>query len=137
MVMELIQEKVSLGQNVNFVLKTGNEIEGTVHEITSEYVSVLRENEVIVILEDLIGAWETKQDDQEFFGLSEDTVVEKVEFDWEENKTKDQTDSAVVFSSRHNNTEEKIELKHKVMYMLMGSGATLVIIFIIKFFNLV
>ena len=65
MVMELIQEKVSLGQQVKFVLKTGNEIEGTVHEITSEYVSVLREDEVIVILKDLIGAWETKQEEQD------------------------------------------------------------------------
>lgn len=137
MVMELIQEKVSLGQQVKFVLKTGNEIEGTVHEITSEYVSVLREDEVIVILKDLIGAWETKQEEQEFFGLSEDTVVEKVEFDWEENKTKDQTDSAVVFSSRQGNPEQNIELKHKVMYMLIGSGATLTIIFIVKIFNLV
>ncbi|WP_372370727.1 hypothetical protein [Candidatus Uabimicrobium sp. HlEnr_7] len=143
MVMELIQQKVSLGQRVKFVLKTGSEVEGIVHEITAEYVSVIHQDEVIVVLKDLIGGWETqknnstKEEDQEFSGLAEDTVIEKVEFDWEENKTKDQTDSAMVYSSPQRDLEQKIDTKHKVIYMLMGSAITLVTIFIVKFFNLV
>lgn len=115
-------------------MKTGNEVVGTAHEITDEYVSVHDDDEVVVILKDFIGGWETSCD-AEFSGLPEDTVVEKVEFDWEDNKTKDQTDNTMVVSSSLAKSNE--DNKQKIVYMCIGSGITLIVVLIAKLLNLV
>lgn len=133
MVMDLVQKKISPGQKVKFVLKTGTEVHGIVHEITDQYISVHNENEVIVILEEYIAGWKMKTGDtsvEEFSGLSEDTVVEKVEFDWEEDKTKDQTESTMTFSSPKVRSLKQEDLKSKWLYMGIGSAVTIIILFI-------
>jgi len=57
---QLIQRQVSLGNVVTFILKTGQEITGTLIEMSRDHVVVEQEDGTATILIDTIGSWKVK-----------------------------------------------------------------------------
>jgi hypothetical protein len=54
---QLIQKQVPLGCTVVFILKTGQEVAGTLVEISRDHVAVEQNDGVTTILIDTIGSW--------------------------------------------------------------------------------
>jgi len=63
MLIQLIQRQVQIGNRVTFSLKNGQEVSGVLVEIGRDHVTLENKTGVATILVDMIGAWETLEDE--------------------------------------------------------------------------
>lgn len=100
--LEVLKSQVNIGDNIQIILVSGQEVEGIVHELGDNYIVLLADNKKKTLFDKLIGGWEIKNE------VNKNNAIQK-----EVNEPKEKLDSndqaTQLYTDKEKVKEEKLK----------------------------